>query len=130
LARALDEILPEAFAAVKNACRRLNDRKTEIIVREHPMLWEMIPSMCNSSAAMAPQRAHRRNGHRRRQNTVATLPIYLNALTGRGVHLVTVNDTSPRATPNGWGRFTNFWVDRRLHFARPAATRPARAIQL
>jgi len=33
LARALNEILPEAFAAVKNACRRLTERKTEIIVR-------------------------------------------------------------------------------------------------
>jgi len=33
-----------------------------------------------------------RNGHRRRQNARRTLPVYLNALSGRGVHIVTVND--------------------------------------
>src|SRR5690349_10681435 len=37
----LEEILPEAFAMVKNACRRLFGR--EIIVRGHPIKWEMIP---------------------------------------------------------------------------------------
>src|SRR5258707_3188326 len=41
LARRLNEILPEAFAVVKNACRRLCG--TEIIVRDHPLKWEMIP---------------------------------------------------------------------------------------
>src|ERR1700757_2784450 len=41
LARRLDEILPEAFAVVKNACRRLCG--SEIIVREHPLKWEMVP---------------------------------------------------------------------------------------
>ena len=37
---------------------------------------------------------------------VATLPSYLNALTGRGVHVVTVNDYWLGAMPNGWGRCT------------------------
>jgi len=37
LARALDEILPEAFAVVKNACRRLCGQ--EIMVRQHPLKW-------------------------------------------------------------------------------------------
>src|SRR5437867_10753535 len=41
LAAALNEILPEAFAVVKNACRRLMG--TEIIVRGHPIKWDMIP---------------------------------------------------------------------------------------
>src|SRR5713226_586141 len=41
LAAALDEILPEAFAVVKNACRRLCG--TEVIVRGQPLKWEMIP---------------------------------------------------------------------------------------
>src|SRR5436190_17152066 len=41
LQRELLEILPEAFAVVKNACRRLWG--TEIMVREHPLKWEMIP---------------------------------------------------------------------------------------
>ncbi len=43
LAAALDEILPEAFAVVKNTCRRLTERKSEVVVRGHPVVWEMIP---------------------------------------------------------------------------------------
>ena len=39
---------------------------------------------------------------------VATMPIYLNALTGRGVHVVTVNDYLAARDRNGWARFTNF----------------------
>jgi preprotein translocase subunit SecA len=38
---------------------------------------------------------------------VATLPVYLNALSGNGVHVVTVNDYLARATPNGWA---DLWV--------------------
>ncbi|MGZ5529748.1 MAG: preprotein translocase subunit SecA, partial [Limisphaerales bacterium] len=41
LARRLNEILPEAYAVVKNTCRRLCG--SEIIVREHPLKWEMVP---------------------------------------------------------------------------------------
>src|SRR5437763_12617837 len=41
LARRLNEILPEAFAVVKNACRRLCG--TDVSVRGHPLRWEMIP---------------------------------------------------------------------------------------
>jgi hypothetical protein len=37
---------------------------------------------------------------------VATLPVYLNALAGKGVHVVTVNDYLARATPSGWARST------------------------
>src|SRR5262245_20348658 len=41
LAQRLDEILPEAFAVVKNACRRLCG--TDVEVRGHPIKWEMVP---------------------------------------------------------------------------------------
>jgi preprotein translocase subunit SecA len=37
---------------------------------------------------------------------VATLPAYLNALSGKGVHIVTVNEYLARATPSGWARST------------------------
>jgi preprotein translocase subunit SecA len=37
---------------------------------------------------------------------VATLAVYLNALEGKGVHVVTVNDYLARATPTGWARST------------------------
>jgi preprotein translocase subunit SecA len=93
LAGALNEILPEAFAAVKNACRRLTERKTEIIVREHPLLWEMIPfdvQLIGGYGLHSGRIAEMATGEGK--TLVATLPIYLNALTGRGVHLVTVND--------------------------------------
>jgi len=39
---------------------------------------------------------------------VATLPAYLNGLTGKGVHVVTVNDYPPVVTRNGWGRYIAF----------------------
>ncbi len=93
LARVLNEILPEAFAAVKNACRRLTERKTEIIVREHPLLWEMIPfdvQLIGGYGLHSGRIAEMATGEGK--TLVATLPIYLNALTGCGVHLVTVND--------------------------------------
>jgi preprotein translocase subunit SecA len=91
LARRLDEIMPEAFAVVKNACRRLFG--TEIIVREHPLKWEMIPfdvQLIGGYALHTGRISEMATGEGK--TLVATLPIYLNALSGRGVHLVTVND--------------------------------------
>ena len=91
LARRLDEILPEAFAVVKNACRRLCG--TDIIVREHPLKWEMIPfdvQLIGGFALHSGKIAEMATGEGK--TLVATLPVYLNALTGRGVHVVTVND--------------------------------------
>jgi preprotein translocase subunit SecA len=91
LARALDEILPEAFAVVKNACRRLCG--SEIIVRGHPLKWEMIPfdvQLVGGTGLHSGRIAEMATGEGK--TLVATLPVYLNALTGRGVHVVTVND--------------------------------------
>src|SRR6202142_2728770 len=91
LANRLKEILPEAFAVVKNACRRLCG--TNIIVREHPLRWEMIPfdvQLIGGYALHSGRIAEMATGEGK--TLVATLPIYLNALSGRGVPLVTVND--------------------------------------
>ena len=91
LARRLNEILPEAFAVVKNACRRLCG--TNITVREHPLAWEMIPfdvQLIGGYALHSGRIAEMATGEGK--TLVATLPVYLNALSGRGVHLVTVND--------------------------------------
>ena len=91
LARKLDEILPEAFAVVKSACRRLCG--TDVIVRERPIRWEMVPFDVQLIGGYSLH-----NGHIAEMATgegktlVGTLPVYLNALTGRGVHVVTVND--------------------------------------
>ncbi|MDQ6632447.1 MAG: preprotein translocase subunit SecA, partial [Verrucomicrobiota bacterium] len=87
----LDEILPEAFALVKNACRRLWGK--EITVRGHPLKWEMIPfdvQLIGGYALHSGRIAEMATGEGK--TLVATLPVYLNALTGRGVHVVTVND--------------------------------------
>jgi preprotein translocase subunit SecA len=91
LARRLSEILPEAFAVVKNACRRLCG--TEIVVREHPLTWEMIPfdvQLIGGHALHMGKISEMATGEGK--TLVATLPVYLNALSGRGVHVVTVND--------------------------------------
>src|SRR5512142_737476 len=91
LAARLNEILPEAFAVVKNTCRRMMG--SEIIVREHPMKWDMIPFDVQLIGAMALHTgkiAEMATGEGK--TLVATMPLYLNALSGRGVHLVTVND--------------------------------------
>ena len=61
---------------------------------------------------------------------VATLPLYLNALTGRGVHVVTVNDYLARRDAEWMGAALQFpRPDRRLHSARPTAGRPPRAVR-
>ena len=91
LKAALEEILPEAYAVVKNACRRLCGR--DVIVRGQPLRWEMVPFDVQLIGGMALHHgkiAEMATGEGK--TLVATLPVYLNALTGRGVHVVTVND--------------------------------------
>ena len=91
LAAAVDALVPEAFAAVKNACRRLLG--TEVIVREHPLKWDMVPFDVQLIGAWALHKgriAEMATGECK--TLVATMPVYLNALAGRGVHVVTVND--------------------------------------
>ncbi len=91
LAAALSEILPEAFAVVKNACRRLCGK--DVVVRGHPIRWEMVPfdvQLIGGAALHNGRIAEMATGEGK--TLVATLPVYLNALTGRGVHVVTVND--------------------------------------
>src|SRR5579864_7407954 len=91
LSARLTEVLPEAFAVVKNACRRLCGR--EIIVREHPLRWEMIPfdvQLIGGYALHTGRISEMATGEGK--TLVATMPVYLNALSGRGVHVVTVND--------------------------------------
>src|SRR6185312_14142916 len=91
LAARLDEILPEAFAVVKNACRRLCGQ--DVMVREHPVRWEMVPFDVQLIGGYALHTGHIAEMATGEGKTlVGTLPVYLNALTGRGVHVVTVND--------------------------------------
>ena len=87
----LDELLPETFAAVKNACRRLVGREWTIL--GNPYRWFMIPFDVQLVGGVVLHRgavAEMDTGEGK--TLVATMPAYLNALTGRGVHVVTVND--------------------------------------
>ncbi|HEX7618185.1 MAG TPA: preprotein translocase subunit SecA, partial [Verrucomicrobiae bacterium] len=91
LAQKLNDILPEAFAVVKNACRRLLGQ--EITVRGLPQKWDMVPFDVQLVGGIAQHQGKITEMATGEGKTlVATLPVYLNALTGRGVHVVTVND--------------------------------------
>ena len=86
----LEDLLPEAFATVKEACRRLLG--AEVIVTGQKLVWDMIPYDVQLVGAIALHRgrvAEMATGEGK--TLVATMPLYLNALTGRGSHLVTVN---------------------------------------
>ncbi|MCB1059776.1 MAG: preprotein translocase subunit SecA [Calditrichaeota bacterium] len=87
----VDDIMVEAFAAVKNACRRLVGH--EYLVREQKTTWNMIPydvQIIGGIALHQGKIAEMATGEGK--TLVATFPLYLNALPGLGVHLVTVND--------------------------------------
>jgi len=87
----LDDLMCEAFAVVKNACRRLCG--TEVDVCGHPQVWDMVPfdtQLIGGVVLHQGKIAEMATGEGK--TLVATLPVYLNALEGKGVHVVTVND--------------------------------------
>src|SRR3982750_3232624 len=105
----LDEILPEAFAVVKNAARRLTERQQEFTVCDQPMTWNMVHFDVQLVGGMVLHRgriAEMATGEGK--TLVATLPLYLNALTGKGAHLVTVNDSPARRDAEWMGQLYNF----------------------
>ncbi|MEE9207089.1 MAG: preprotein translocase subunit SecA [Gemmatimonadota bacterium] len=87
----LAEILPEAFGTVREACRRLMGQ--EIVVTGHGMTWDMIPydvQLIGGIVLHQSKCAEMATGEGK--TLVATFPLYLNALPGKGSHLVTVNN--------------------------------------
>ena len=87
----LDELLPEAFATVREACRRLLGSK--VLVTGHELTWDMVPydvQLIGGIVLHQGKIAEMATGEGK--TLVATLPVYLNALPGQGVHLVTVNN--------------------------------------
>jgi preprotein translocase subunit SecA len=106
-ARYLDKILPEAYAVVKNGARRLLG--SEILVNGQPMRWEMVHFDVQLIGGIALHRgmiAEMQTGEGK--TLVATLPVYLNALTGLGVHVVTVNDYLARRDSEWMGALFRF----------------------
>ena len=87
----LDDILPEAYATVKNACRRLVGTTVEVC--GHELTWNMIPfdvQIIGGIVLHQGKIAEMQTGEGK--TLVATFPLYLNALSGGATHLVTVND--------------------------------------
>ena len=90
IAEALDEILPEAFATMREACRRLLGTTVNVTGRE--MEWNMVPydvQLMGGVQLHLGKIAEMATGEGK--TLVATLPLYLNALPAKGAHLVTVN---------------------------------------
>ncbi len=90
LEEVLDELLPEAFAVVKEACGRLVG--STVRVTGHDLVWDMVPydvQLIGAIALHEGKAAEMATGEGK--TLVATMPLYLNALAGRGAHLVTVN---------------------------------------
>ncbi|MEO6872691.1 MAG: preprotein translocase subunit SecA [Chthoniobacterales bacterium] len=105
----LNEILPEAFAVVKNAARRLSERQETFSVCDQPMTWNMVHFDVQLIGGITLHRgriAEMATGEGK--TLVATLPLYLNALAGRGAHLVTVNDYLARRDAEWMGILYNF----------------------
>lgn len=87
----LDSLLPEAFAVVKQACKRMVGMK--IIVKDKEMKWDMVPYDVQFIGGIILHQgkiAEMKTGEWK--TLVAVAPVYLNALTWKPVHVVTVND--------------------------------------
>lgn len=87
----LDQLLPEAYAVVKNVCRRLSG--VEVHVSGYNQKWDMVPYDVQMIGAIAMHYgaiAEMQTGEGK--TLTAVMPLYLNALSGKPVHLVTVND--------------------------------------
>ncbi len=105
----LDRILPEAFAVVKNGARRLTEMQHSFTVSDQPMTWNMVHFDVQLVGGIVLHRgriAEMATGEGK--TLVATLPLYLNALTGKGAHLVTVNDYLARRDAEWMGQLFTF----------------------
>ncbi len=103
----LDDIMCEAFAVVKSACRRLVGR--EVSVCGQPMVWDMVPFDVQIMGGIALHRgciAEMATGEGK--TLVATMPLYLNALSGKNCQLVTVNDYLARRDSDWMGNIYSY----------------------
>lgn len=90
----LDKLLPEAFAVVREGGRRVLEMRHFDV--------QLIGGMVLHSGKIAEMRTGEG------KTLVATLPAYLNALTGKGVHVVTVNDYLAKRDAEWMARLYNF----------------------
>ena len=107
IAEVLDEILPEAFAVVKDTCRRLVGKSWDAAGTK--VNWNMIPydvQLIGGMVLHSGRIAEMATGEGK--TLVATLPMYLNALAEKGVHLVTVNDYLAKRDSEWMGEIFRF----------------------
>ena len=94
LQEALEDVLPEAFAVVREAGRR--------VLKMRHFDVQLIGGMVLHSGRISEMKTGEG------KTLVATLPVYLNALSGRGVHVVTVNDYLAKRDSEWMGRLYRF----------------------
>ena len=102
-----DDIMIEAFAVVKETCRRLMGKSW--IVMGHETVWNMVPFDCQLIGAIVLHQgkiAEMATGEGK--SLVATMPLYLNALAGKGVHFITVNDYLVQRDVEWYGKIYEF----------------------
>jgi preprotein translocase subunit SecA len=107
IAETLDEILPEAFATVREASRRLVGTTVSVTGRDTE--WNMVPydvQLMGGIQLHFGKIAEMATGEGK--TLVATLPLYLNALPGKGAHLVTVNSYLARRDSQWMGHLYNY----------------------
>ena len=103
----LEDLLPEAYATVKNAARRLCGKTLQVC--GHALDWNMVHYDVQLIGGMALHQgkiAEMATGEGK--TLVATLPLYLNALPGGGCHCVTVNDYLARRDSEWMGYLYDF----------------------
>ena len=103
----VDDLMVEAFAVVKEACRRQVGRSWSVV--GHETTWEMVPYDVQVLGAIALHQgkiAEMATGEGK--TLVAVMPLYLNALEGKGCHLVTVNDYLARRDSEWMGEILRF----------------------
>ncbi len=114
-----DEILPEAFAVVREASRR--------VLGLYPFRVQLIGGVVLHQGRIAEMKTGEG------KTLVATLPAYVNALTGKGVHIVTVNDYLARYHSEWMGkvfRFLGLTVGLIVHGVEPADRKAAYAADI
>jgi len=105
----LDDLMPEAFGTVWEACRRLTERGASWPVWERDMVWNMVPYDVQIVGAIVLHQgkiAEMATGEGK--TLAAVMPLYLNALSGRGAHLVTVNEYLARRDAEWMGGVLDF----------------------
>jgi len=103
----LDEIMLEAYGLVYETCRRLVGRTWKVV--GHDVTWDMVPfDVQIAGAVVLHEGSITEMATGEGKTLVATLPLYLNALAKRGVHLVTVNDYLARRDSEWMGEIYRF----------------------